>query len=92
MSALSNHTPGPWRLRSELGSIVEDNDGRSIAAVHSLTDRSLIAAAPDLLAACRALITCNDQSEADGEFDWGGHSVALELTIAALAKVDGIAV
>lgn len=61
---MSAHTPGPWRHNETWGLIMH---GKSeVAAVHSSNsaDARLIAAAPELLAALRAII-----ARYEGDFD-----------------------
>lgn len=67
---MSNHTPGPW-IRSSLGfQVLTRNSEKSICELPSrhneaeqIADANLIAAAPDLLAACEAARTVVDSQE-----------------------------
>lgn len=56
-----NHTPGPWTVQNGPRACIAAQDGSVLARVNhdtqSLTDASLMAAAPDLLAACRSMIS-----------------------------------
>jgi len=52
---MATHTPGPWRVTSQgtrWPTYVEGPDGQ-VAACETPEDARLIAAAPDLLAACK---------------------------------------
>jgi len=80
------HTPGPWRVNHRC---VEDEARNAIASVyrnvdgtgHNKANARLIAAAPDLLAACEAILS-----------GWGhqdGVSRAVEKARAARAKARG---
>lgn len=61
--AANKHTPGPWHVDDDDGTILSE-DGSEVFASHCSgdwhyiealpADRRLIAAAPDLLAACEA--------------------------------------
>ena len=56
---MSKHTPGPWHCHEKVG--VYAKDGKLVAAIHTpISDRShdaiLIAAAPDLLEACKVAL------------------------------------
>lgn len=93
---MSKHTPGPWTYRMhKLGGFVDGTDvgGRSkrIARVSICKERMfvgeaeantrIIAAAPDLLAACKA---AREKLKMDGH--WPGVYEALD---AAIAKAEG---
>ncbi len=64
----ATHTPGPWRKGEMCGgtiSIEADNPGATVGRIHvyyngnsspSEANANLIAAAPDLLAACKAML------------------------------------
>jgi hypothetical protein len=61
---MSKHTPGPWRYSEAYGYIDSVNDTIvDLGDVRTETERAnarLIAAAPELLAACKFLLTqCN---------------------------------
>lgn len=85
------HTPGPWAVD---GSCIYAPDGAILAQVHNpgatqndyplLPNRNLMAAAPDLLEACRALLAAAPH---DGE---GIQRVnACNQARAAIAKAEG---
>lgn len=76
MTAETRHTPGPW-IDQQTGLILS-TDGDVIADLVRLENRPLIAAAPDLLEACRAVI-------ADGFLD----RPSLNKCRAAIAKAEG---
>ena len=65
---MSSFTPGPWRINEgrkyydELHRICKDGNSM-IATVVSIADASLIAAAPDLLEACEAMLKISNESE-----------------------------
>jgi hypothetical protein len=52
------HTPGPWYTNpkpdSPQGLIYQENTGKNIAVCYETLDANLIAAAPELLEACKA--------------------------------------
>ena len=50
---MAEHTPGPWRV-DEAGDIVSGPYNVCIPYATKPEDKALIAAAPDLLAACQA--------------------------------------
>lgn len=95
----AQHTPGPWTIHPKSASKVADSNGETVAAcgrigvtnaeVYSrvLADARLIAAAPDLLAACIALkedlghISLNAFNEIDEK--------AKDMLLAAIAKACG---
>lgn len=93
----AKHTPGPWtfdhdwhRLPTVLGA-----DGRHVCLIEKKREiaeckanAALIAAAPDLLTALKALrIQALQSSVADPANEWGRE--ALALTSAAIAKAEG---
>lgn len=90
---MSKHTPGPWRLGSS-ARIIMAGMGRRIASVpmyggnESETDENaanalLIAAAPDLLLACKAALAKLNHAPLDK------ISVAADMLRAAIAKAEG---
>lgn len=87
---MSKHTPGPWRVEAD-GNIV-DQDGCDVIASHADAegghylaateeDRRLIAAVPDLLEACEALL--------DAVVRRDHKDKALRTARAAIAKAKG---
>jgi len=81
---MSDHTPGPWQLEGE----VVSSESNKVIHVPPWSPRhpelhanaQLIAAAPDLLAACERVI----------EAEWGNaHEKTLEIVRAAVAKALG---
>lgn len=88
----TKHTPGPWRVEKdgsirtkngkEVFSIRGDSEGQYIAALHS--DHILIAAAPDLLAACEQLSEAQRRADA-GEH--GGFELYVDAVDAARAAI-----
>ncbi len=92
---MSKHTPGPWKsvptaahthwadIVDERGYVVAQSQNLYGSEVAIDTAR-LIAAAPDLLAACKALLAAYDAAEA------AGHGTILKDTArAAIAKAEG---
>lgn len=88
-----SHTPGPWKAESngEINSTVEPWGAVATVEANSLGRRritiaeaeanaALIAAAPDLLAACKAMLAKFDHSPLDKV------SVAADMARAAIAK------
>jgi hypothetical protein len=101
------HTLGPWHCNAIAGQrITGDETSKdwdrlhinaancTVARVYRPNDARLIAAAPDLLAACNAILDCDTPTEDMGG-DWGtveweeqvGHAIALAR--AAIAKAVG---
>jgi hypothetical protein len=73
---MSEHTPGPWHWHRGPGPNIYAEDGTEIGQINFSVDGELIAAAPDLLAACEALAS-------------GRNNDAFDLARAALAKARG---
>jgi hypothetical protein len=96
---MSEHTPGPWLYREpqddELHEIYSESSGDLICyPVWTHNQRAnipLIAAAPELLAACKQLHNClSDWMEiADSDDLRDSDSEAIELSFAAIAKAEG---
>lgn len=94
--AETQHTEGPWSLINIEGKLcpasgrmsiltVVYEDGRDFAAVYNDADAHLIAAAPDLLEALKALELQALQSNVNSTSnEWGRE--ALDLARAAIAK------
>lgn len=102
---MSKHTPGPWHLGFEefddwnhAITIVDDYDtphdvfrGESgVSSEEAYANARLISAAPDLLAACKAIVACIEQVNDD-------HPTGLYLgseyqqAVMAIAKAEGAA-
>ena len=97
----NQHTPGPWSIYEGENNIlvIEGGDGNDVANIigsdlknpeivaTTKADASLIASAPDLLAACKAV----DDAWTGGENgDWrGALDRALGMARAAIAKAEG---
>jgi hypothetical protein len=81
---MSKHTPGPWRVlygeRNGDTQIMAQDDYFRVA-VTGAADARLIAAAPDMLAALKALVEPPDLRDLRIE-DW-------QNAIAAIAKAEG---
>ena len=83
-----SHTPGPWKFEDEY---VRDASGDIIADPYTMptadsgdameANAILIAAAPDLLAACKSLISTLEEC--------GVECLGMGLTRAAIAKATG---
>lgn len=102
---MSKHTPGPWELRESaaagrkvvasprlgLIAILAEHDVGEAEWIQDEANARLIAAAPDLLAACKALLPMAE----DDLFQYGGglHAGDSDPTIlaarAAIAKAEG---
>ena len=96
----SKHTPGPWVEDGQTGSVwqgpgpVDRKNGLRIAVVDISTDRAeedranarLIAAAPELLAACKVLVDARM-----GPMGLSRNHLArgMDLALAAIAKATG---
>jgi hypothetical protein len=90
---MSGHTPGPWVIEGDVAALPDDigvgivnrkhdGDDWDVAMVHSsAANARLIAAAPDLLAALKALLDKADLN------DW--NQEAYEAAEAAIAKAEG---
>lgn len=84
------HTPGPWQTPGDGRIFGPGEDGENIADAtwwpsddgrdsESLANANLIAAAPDLLAACEALLAASE----------GRTSHAMDMVREAVAKATG---
>lgn len=94
----TKHTPGPWVVDDDDGSIrtesgdevlvsYGDGEGHSLAATHA--DRMLVAAAPDLLAACETLVEAQRRADAGEHGGFGFYVDAVDIARAAIAKAKG---
>jgi hypothetical protein len=89
---MSTHTPGPWEVEGDDESLWVTPLDRSTPVICDMVEREgeteanahLIAAAPDLLAACKAFIAADP---AEGYS--GAEYSALKLMHAAIAKAEG---
>ena len=77
----TRHTPGPWIA---YGTWVSTSDGPLIADCDTDVNADLIAAAPDLLAACEGLVDWIDPNEA-----MDGLNREIDDARAAIAKAKG---
>jgi hypothetical protein len=94
---MSNHTPGPWRVHAGYEIIAGDCFHIAFAKANfpehmqtQLANAKLIAAAPELLAACEALV------EAMHDYEWSvddsptpKHRAMMIAAIAAIKKARG---
>ena len=81
------HTPGPWTMFDRL---VQGRGGAPVAAVHgphAYANASLIAAAPELLAALKEIADECERRLRKGEDS--GDRLTLQLCNAAIAKAEG---
>ena len=92
------HTPGPWRISKLTETAVEDGDGRGICSTggyqqnfdtervyqENRANARLIAAAPDLLDACKR---ASEILRGRGYPGWG---VAKDILNEAIAKAEGL--
>lgn len=87
-------SPAPWTVNASGGartivardrSVVAVVMGCDSAAPFDVGNGALMAAAPDLLAACRLIIECSTY----WANTFAGEQRALEAAVAAVAKVDG---
>lgn len=64
---MNDHTPKPWVYRADDGEVRADDDRCCVATVEILDDSDangrLIAAAPDLLAACEELVKWEERRD-----------------------------
>ena len=79
---MSAYTPGPWEVDgTEWGCVRRAKTGDGITYdIFNVDDARLIAAAPDLLAALKAIVH-------DGMVHWS--TVIKDQTLAAIAKAEG---
>ena len=99
----SRHTPGPWRVSMSGYSVKSNDDDMPIVANNPwgvamrerdvprwLNNAHLIAAAPDLLAALKAIIAAEESFMADTGCECDDEvAQAVEVARAAIAKADG---
>jgi hypothetical protein len=107
---MSAHTPGPWKCETPGDCIVAVDGTHVVCFGHdyddygylgNVADARLIAAAPDLLEACKAVLEQFDSgalvrnTDSDGLSDWALRAVkplkALADMKAAIAKAEGTA-
>lgn len=91
----TTHTPGPWKAEGWESVVVNDANGNTLVLMPGASyglaavkaNAALIAAAPDLLAACKAV----EDAWTGGESgDWrGALDLALGMARAAIAKARG---
>lgn len=93
----SKHTPGPWAIwqlerssdAQERYIVVTDNGGMEVCGIiESEADALLMAAAPDLLAACTAVRHQLETGEA-GEGDVRDIAWCVKALADAIAKAEG---
>lgn len=78
----AKHTPGPWeaKLEGAWGWCVKAGKRYIAFRIHKEADTRLIAAAPELLAACK---------QAEWQYEQLGDSKAIKMLRAAIAKAEG---
>ena len=103
---MKQHTPGPWRVKKDQGELQvwrhEPNESpiTRIAAVcrqpfpidhgDHVANARLIAAAPDLLAACRLMLDAVNDIHRTGDVVWvNAGTTAWELLTDVIAKATG---
>ena len=79
----TQHTQGPWRTE---GACIHAGNGHRIAEVKRAHDMSLIAAAPELLAALRQIVSLQAR---DYETPEDMLMAQVEIARAAIAKAEG---
>jgi len=94
-----NHTPGPWECPnldddySSRQGWITTKEGTLIAAMepsdNQESDARLIAAAPELLAACQEVM--RNFVAAKAEYDFKGEALGVTASRAAIAKAIGAA-
>lgn len=102
---MSKHTPGPWKAEGYKGLVVNGPDGVTLACApggknieETIANAHLIAAAPDLLAALKAVVDNVDRG--DSILRWSPHYVSenaldtddfgnLDSARAAIARAEG---
>ena len=103
---MPKHTPGPWMLRPTIKRpetpprVYNRHDGTTVCTVDTVTNARLIAAAPDLLEACRAIRRCNFLGDLSAslyeEAEWNFEAehdarlgTAIKLVTEAITKAEG---
>jgi hypothetical protein len=98
-----SHTPGPWKryigsgaieIRGgTVGSLTQPRVSRVLRADPNCdANANLIAAAPELLNALRAMLVATESKETEafkGHYDTYLHTVAIPRAIAAIAEATG---
>lgn len=88
---MSTHTPGPWYVRGDQGQLLwcdarhiyaPEASNRCVDAKVSLADARLMAAAPDLLAACTTVLDAL-------EFHYPSMHHSIGVLRSAIAKATG---
>lgn len=85
----SKHTPGPWYIDETYGLIMWQD--KEVAAIHAgrngdaRANAALIAAAPDLLAACEIILTNSSTLDLSNPY----HKAIQDAAFAAIAKAKG---
>jgi hypothetical protein len=87
----TRHTPGPW-ITASTGNhqrlVISERTGANVAvAYNGEADSALIAAAPDLLAACQETLETLREMTTE-EYQRGGDKHARELLEAAIRKAE----
>lgn len=89
----AQHTPGPWEAKGTAGHqthgqwAVYDTNGRDIAIVYDGAKHAeLIAAAPDLLAACQTIAACASAIGPHGTTAYFISNERMQMLRAAIAK------
>ena len=94
---MTQHTPGPWQYWPSIGQVNRPGDPNQICNIPPNGDKKpadendanarLIAAAPELLEACKAILDIdNPPAGEEGHIDYG---TALGMARAAIAKATG---
>lgn len=86
---MSRHTPGPWKVDPKHDEHVITEDSLTVASMDifrpdALANARLIAAAPELLEAARAILQCRE----DGTFGPDGQQ-GFKMLAEAVAKAGG---
>lgn len=82
---MSRHTPGPWSVGGFGLYVVEDGEKLRVAAVERAEDVALVAAAPEMLEALKAMLSGIGP---DGYVPSAGKT-ATDRARAAVAKAEG---
>ena len=88
---MSGHTPGPWRIVQEDGYwVVRAANYDAVCRLYAGGNGDLIAAAPELLAACKAGTKISERTLAeDGGFRTPEAQAVYDMVCAAIAKAEG---
>jgi hypothetical protein len=96
---VTNHTPGPWRVgRGDKKQVYSDHGGECLVAEcqscgdsvsEAYANARLVAAAPDLLAACKTAYKRLERFGEHATIAYGGEGGLSAILWAAIAEAEG---